>query len=692
MPSNPYRLRQDFSGPFRFTLRPSVSVNLTVVDQAHHPVQGVNVHPWFFQRPQKGDMANLFLDSHFARLTDASRRVRFDFVPPDNEGKINFWTRLKGYVEKDRCLFDPKSGSRDLEQTILRLLHVSGRVLDPDGRPAPSVPVRAGGDGYEMDDFGGEVTTGADGNFAIDIAPQKFYIFVAASGKLAAPPYRMIVHHKAPAKPIEIRLEPGVRIHGTATMGPDRKPVANTSISLVQQDYDGYRNLRESERLPGGRVGRKSIIPSVFLNSKSDENGRYEFYASPGRFYVDGFFGGTRVIEHFVADDSHKFEVNLHTNSTGEQYINGRVVRANNPSVAVAEATITGAAMGMEQLSHIGEGVSDRQGNFSVRQGKFDLYLCAVTPDGLRGIVLVKNSQHEAAIRVGPTASARARLVDPDGRPISNRPVRYGVNAAESADGHGPFTWAFGDTVTTDEQGFFTATGLVPGFEYELSATASFNADGQPYASRTVAKPKPARPGQLDLRDVMLPAEPKAKTSQDYAAEAFRPTKSFEERLASARHVASVSFQRVLVMLARPTDPEAKAFFGYRYYHENPEAWQALGNFVLVCVDTGGAHAAAAEKWARQAGVNWDPATVTFTVVDVDGRLVTQRGATALSVNGGLDRQKLIDFVERHAPPLPDAQQVLDQALARAATEKKNVMLDESAPYCGWCVKLADYF
>src|SRR5205807_6135724 len=110
------------------------------------------------------------------------------------------------------------------------------------------------------------------------------------------------------------------------------------------------------------------------------------------------------------------------------------------------------------------------QGNFSVRQGKFDLYLCATTKDGLRGIVLVKSSRREAAIPVGPTASARARLVDPEGRPIANRPVRYGVHVSESADGGGPFSWAFGGTVTTDEQGFFTATGLVPGYEYELNA------------------------------------------------------------------------------------------------------------------------------------------------------------------------------------------------------------------------------
>src|SRR6185312_8090623 len=59
--------------------------------------------------------------------------------------------------------------------------------------------------------------------------------------------------------------------------------------------------------------------------------------------------------------------------------------------------------------------------------------------------------------------------------------------------------------------------------------------------------------------------------------------------------------------------------------------------------------------------------------------------------NGALDPSKLADFARQNVPQLPDARRLLDEALAHAAREHKNVLLDESAPYCGWCVKLTDY-
>ena len=62
------------------------------------------------------------------------------------------------------------------------------------------------------------------------------------------------------------------------------------------------------------------------------------------------------------------------------------------------------------------------------------------------------------------------------------------------------------------------------------------------------------------------------------------------------------------------------------------------------------------------------------------------------SGGGKPDRAKLIAFAKSHAPALPDAQALLDDALVRAKREGKRILLDESGAYCGWCVKLADYF
>ena len=42
-------------------------------------------------------------------------------------------------------------------------------------------------------------------------------------------------------------------------------------------------------------------------------------------------------------------------------------------------------------------------------------------------------------------------------------------------------------------------------------------------------------------------------------------------------------------------------------------------------------------------------------------------------------------------PLQPDAQKLLDAALAKAQREGKRVLVDESAAYCSWCVRLTDY-
>src|SRR6185312_6945275 len=194
--NNPYRLAQDYAGPLRFVLERANTVTIQVVDGDHHPLAGVSVNPWYFMKPQKGGDLNLFADSHFTHITDAQGRARFDWIPADNQQKINFWTRLEGYAEKDRCLYDPKAAPAELEQTMRKLVHVTGRVLDQEGHPAPSVVVRVGGDGYQMDQFTGQVTTDARGEFAIDVNPEQFYIFVCSVDKLATAPAERIIRDK----------------------------------------------------------------------------------------------------------------------------------------------------------------------------------------------------------------------------------------------------------------------------------------------------------------------------------------------------------------------------------------------------------------------------------------------------------------------------------------------------------------
>ena len=51
----------------------------------------------------------------------------------------------------------------------------------------------------------------------------------------------------------------------------------------------------------------------------------------------------------------------------------------------------------------------------------------------------------------------------------------------------------------------------------------------------------------------------------------------------------------------------------------------------------------------------------------------------------------LISIRRKYAPGKPDGQKLFDEALAKAKTEGKKVLFDESGPYCGPCYQFSEY-
>jgi hypothetical protein len=84
---------------------------------------------------------------------------------------------------------------------------------------------------------------------------------------------------------------------------------------------------------------------------------------------------------------------------------------------------------------------------------------------------------------------------------------------------------------------------------------------------------------------------------------------------------------------------------------------------------------------------------MTFAVLDDAGHLLTPIPAAPLLATGDAkaQRARLIEFAKKSARTLPDAQQLLDDALARAKREDKRVLIDQTGALCGWCVRLHDY-
>ncbi|MEK6703824.1 MAG: thioredoxin family protein [Planctomycetota bacterium] len=87
-----------------------------------------------------------------------------------------------------------------------------------------------------------------------------------------------------------------------------------------------------------------------------------------------------------------------------------------------------------------------------------------------------------------------------------------------------------------------------------------------------------------------------------------------------------------------------------------------------------------------------------LTILDADGKALVNQETEALEKKGtdteaatGHDPAKVMGFLKKHQAAYPEAKTVLDAALAKAKTEKKQVFLHFGAPWCGWCHKMEDW-
>jgi thioredoxin-related protein len=131
-------------------------------------------------------------------------------------------------------------------------------------------------------------------------------------------------------------------------------------------------------------------------------------------------------------------------------------------------------------------------------------------------------------------------------------------------------------------------------------------------------------------------------------------------------------------------------------FKTNREVATALSNeYVLVTVDTEAPNAAellktckdALSKDELQRGVGYP----FLAVLDADGKVVTAQRTDTLEEGDHHDPKKVADFLAKWKVTMKDAKRVLDEALARASSDDKRVLLTFGAPWCGWCHRLHDW-
>lgn len=508
--SDPARLAADFAGKLEIRLGEVLSVTVEVVDTKGQPVSGAWVYPWLYTRPDHGGQLNLAYEArHFSRTTGADGTVQFDDLPADNTSPINIWAQRPDYRAPDRCFYDPATRAPTTQAVLVPLVHVSGDVTDAAGRPVGGAKVFASGQSYHFDAFGTSVTTGADGSFAMDVQPDMFYLFVAdkEEGHLASAGVYVPVRDGTPAQPIHLKLGPATRVFGRVTAGPKHQPLPKASVIFQQWD-DVYDRLPADQKwlakVPGGR---NVIDPKVGGEKPTDADGRFEFYAGPGRYSLFARNAAENerqeVVE--VRGGEGQIERNLDLADAGtfqRTTLNGRVVLASDPRQGVEGGRVEADDVGLVALGL--QARTDAHGGFTLDRPADELRVHAMTPDGkLAGIASVGGSDGEVTIAVAPVARMTGRLVDArTGAPLAGWTVWYGVHVG--LPGNGPFSVSFGGRPRTGPDGRFVLEGLVPGTKYEVRLEPDAEPGGGWEWDQRTRHVTAAQAGPSDLGDLKV--------------------------------------------------------------------------------------------------------------------------------------------------------------------------------------------
>lgn len=490
---NPFTLDAKHDSPLELILEGILQIKVHVQDEERQPLAGVDVTPWYFEKPRKGGSLNSGLDE-FKSVTDEAGDATI-YAPENLAKALTIWTRTPHYHAPERTIHRPGDSGEDgiLKYNVVleKMVTLRGTVLDTEGVPQPRVTVYVRGANYSYDSFRSETQTDESGHYEMEVYPNHFYQIVAIDDHLASPA-RTVVIRREQVTTVDFELSPATRVHGRLTMGQSKRPVADQSLQLYHRT-DAYYKLPEDKRLPNPQESRRAIAPYIVRTTKTNEQGEFEFVAGPGDYYIIGPRSAERP-EFQIAAGAAEHVANLHASGPERIATRGAVVVRGNAQQRVAEAKVQGVSRETGKLRLYA--TTDEDGKFAAQRGYAPMRVFARSADGaLAGFVNIQADDPFVLIPVAPTATASCTLVDAFNKPVANRRIDYGIRFDYDDE---TFSWLFGGNITTDAEGRFQMECLVVGEEYEIHVATRLDGDGNATSWRSAGSVKAAAPGPFD--------------------------------------------------------------------------------------------------------------------------------------------------------------------------------------------------
>ncbi|HEX4071793.1 MAG TPA: carboxypeptidase-like regulatory domain-containing protein [Planctomycetaceae bacterium] len=320
LPPDPAKRAAEDSRAIKFVLGGVHKMRVHLVDDRRRPLPGVRVRVIYLEWPNRGGGVTVSAIDELIVVSDRLGIAEFDAIPAETTSPVYFGTATMGYFAYERSTFNPAEAVTDVTVVATRLPVLRIQVTYPDGRPALGAHVL-----YTARNYGasggftiGDLSAYPVGERDVHSFRGDAYCVVSATIRgFASGMTARVARMGEPLRPVHLVLQPAARVHGTLTVGKDRRPAANESVALIERDDDNYSKLPEDERLPRTLppAERTHVTMEIPFHATTDAQGRFEFDAAPGRYvigagwvYLNNLVKATDLKDLFP-DGAHEFEI-----------------------------------------------------------------------------------------------------------------------------------------------------------------------------------------------------------------------------------------------------------------------------------------------------------------------------------------------------------------------------------------------
>ncbi len=451
---NPYADDAAADGEVTLTLRGAKTATVKVVDEKNRPVSGVEIVPTAF-RGEGVPKVNVGLCPASHRLSNDEGEATFDWFPKEAVGGQY---RIEDDSDVTLLRATPGGSASGVDQTYIvqRPTTIAGHVKKEDGSPAADVWVIVSGTDAPGQSIGQR--TDSAGAYTIRVNATTPHFVTVDDGSPGNKQEEKLAAAGVTVTPIlgktvqaDFDLAPATLLQGRVTIGPDKKPLADRPVYLVEFDPSTkIEDVRREEK------------PARYQRVRTDADGKYQFRVGPGAYDVYPVLNVVRQSKSVKVTDQKTVEANFEIPLDEHVATTGRVIEEGDEKKTVSDATISCVSAYIPATAPPNASLrsyfqTNAQGEFSiVRPADFTVLQAAKRYWDMTGVVVIDSKIEKITISVQKMGTIKGRLVaGADKLPIRVSKL-YGMAAPNDPVFHREFL-------------FFTSNSAKPGGAFKTS-------------------------------------------------------------------------------------------------------------------------------------------------------------------------------------------------------------------------------